>query len=67
MPRRMPILREHHVWETSAEPVGERDDFVAASNRHGAARAEVVLDIDDEQYVAVADSDLVGHSFSCQG
>ena len=51
----MPILREHDVAEVFREPVDERYDFIALRYGKGAAGTEVVLHIDYEEDVAVAD------------
>jgi hypothetical protein len=51
VPRRMPVLGQHHVLEALAEPVHQRDNLVAAGHRERAARAEIVLHVDDEENV----------------
>src|SRR5690606_27167700 len=56
---RMPILRQHHVLEAPRKPVDERHDLVAARNGKRAARTEIILNVDDQQDVAIAD--LVHH------
>src|SRR5262249_7190731 len=61
---RMPILRQHHVPETRGDAIDDRHDLIAARNSKLAARAEVILDIDDQQDVAFADRDRVGHRFA---
>jgi hypothetical protein len=55
----MPVLRQHHVLEALTQPADERHHLVAPRHREPAARAEVVLYIDDQQDVAVGD--LVTH------
>jgi hypothetical protein len=53
----MPILRQHHVSEARGDAIDDRDDFIAARNGKFAARAEVILDIDDQQDVAFPNRD----------
>src|SRR5208283_5587699 len=50
--RRMPVLREQNVRETSRKRVDDGDDLVAACDPQRAARAEVVLHINDKQRVS---------------
>jgi len=45
----MPVLREHADRGPGKKPVDQRYDGVAVRNGQGAARAEVVLEIDDDQ------------------
>src|SRR5262245_52238251 len=61
---RMPILRQHHMPETRGDAIDDRHDFMAARNGEFATWTEVILDIDDQQDVAVADRDRVGHRFA---
>lgn len=49
--RRVPVLREDNVIESSTKSVYERDDCVSICNRQGSSRAKVVLEIDDEKGV----------------
>ena len=49
--RRVPVLRQHHVLEAAREAVDERHHLVAARHRELAARAEIILHIDDEEDV----------------
>ena len=51
----MPILREHDVAEVFREPVDDCYDFIALRNGKCAAGTEVVLHIDHDEDVAVAD------------
>ena len=51
----MPILREHDVAEVFRDPVDERYDFIALRYGKCAAGTEVVLHIDYNEDVAVAD------------
>ena len=51
----MPILREHDVAEVFREPVDDCYDFSALRHSKCAAGTEVVLHIDYEEDVAVAD------------
>src|SRR5438067_206811 len=51
----MPILREHDVAEVFREPVDDRYDFIALRHSKCAAGTEVVLHIDYNEDVAVAD------------
>src|SRR5438876_7976898 len=56
---RVPILRQHHLAETPGEAIDDRHDVVAMRDGKLAARTEVVLDVDDQQDVAV--SNWSGH------
>jgi len=49
MPRRVPVLRHHHMGEALRQRVDDRHDLVAAGNRQLAAGTEIVLDVDDDQ------------------
>ena len=53
--RGMPILRQHHVREPLGQPVDQRHDLVPARDRQPPAGTEVVLDVDDDEDIAVAD------------
>ena len=55
MAARVPILGQHHVLEARGQAVDQRHDLVAARHRKAAAGAEIVLDVDHQQDVAVAD------------
>jgi hypothetical protein len=58
----MPVLGGEHVAEAGHGGVDGVEDLVAAGYREAATRAEVVLRIDDDQGVVVADFDaIVGH------
>ena len=46
---RVPILREDDVGEPGGQPVDKRNDLIGARHLQRAARAEVILNIDDEQ------------------
>ena len=50
----MPILGQDDVWKPSGESIDDRDHLIAARNRKSAARAEIILNIDHKQNVAVA-------------
>ena len=49
MAGRMPVLRHDEMVEILRQRVDQRHHLVAASNRKRAARAEIVLYIDDDQ------------------
>src|SRR6266478_117933 len=55
MAARMPILCEYDIPEALRQTVDDRYHLVAARDREAAARAEIVLDIDDQQNVVFAD------------
>ena len=55
MAARVPVLRQHHMRESRGQAIDQRHDLVAARHRQPAARTEVVLDVDDQQDVAIAD------------
>jgi hypothetical protein len=65
MAGRMPILRQDHVLEPRREPIDQRHDLVAASDREAPFRAEVVLYIDHQQNVLVADREVIRHAGTC--
>ncbi len=46
---RMPVLRQHDMRRRLDEAIDGRNDFVSAVDCECAARAEVVLHIDDDQ------------------
>ena len=49
MAGRMPVLRQHEMLEILGQRVDQRHHLVAARNGKRAARAEIVLHIDDDQ------------------
>src|SRR6202040_2646870 len=55
MSGRMPVLREDDVAELLAKPVDDRHDLIAARYGERAVRTKIVLHVDDDQNVAVAD------------
>ena len=55
MSGRMPILRKDDVAELGAKPIDDRHDFIAVRDGQCAVRTEIVLHVDDNQSVAVAD------------
>src|SRR5712671_2697733 len=50
----MPILGQDHVWNPRGQPVDDRDHLVAARNRESPTRAEIILNIDHQQNIALA-------------
>src|SRR5262245_8751813 len=52
---RMTVLGQHQVAEAAGEAIDVGDDLVAVGNGELSARTEVVLDVDNEQDVAVCD------------
>src|SRR5262245_46651534 len=56
MPARMPILREHDVREFGRQGIYHRHNFMAVRHGEAAAGTEVVLDVDNEKRIALADS-----------
>src|SRR5579884_1317412 len=52
----MPILRQNDVREPSGEAIDDRNHLVAARNRQRAARAEIILNIDYKENVALPGS-----------
>src|SRR5262245_8356575 len=63
----MPILRQHHVSEPRGERIDQRHDLVAARNREASLGTKVVLDVDNQKDVLVADRELSSHggTLSC--
>ena len=61
VPARMPVLGENHMREPLCQSIDERHDLVAARDRERAAGTEVVLNVDHQQNILRADSDLLSH------
>ncbi len=57
---RVPVLRQHHMRERLGQPVDHRHDLVAVRHGERAAGHEVVLHIDHQQAIAVAEASLHG-------
>ena len=55
MPRWMPILRQHDVLKVLRKLVDYRHDLIAVRHGKRAARAEIVLYVDDNEDVVVRD------------
>ena len=55
MSGRMPILSQNDVFETPRDPMNRFYDPGAIGNSQPAARAEIVLYVDDEQNVLTGD------------
>lgn len=53
MPRRMPVLGGHDMAELFGKRINNGNDFISLPHRKPPARAEIVLDVDDEEDVAV--------------
>ncbi len=51
----MPILREHDIAKVFREPIDDCYDFIALRYGKCAAGTEVVLYIDNDEHIAVAD------------
>jgi hypothetical protein len=51
MPLRVPVLGEDDVGKSPGETVANGHDLVAVGNGEGTSRAEVVLDVDQDQGV----------------
>jgi len=49
------------MCEASGQTIDQRNHLVSTRNRQRAAGTEVVLDIDDQQRVAVADGETLAH------
>ena len=54
-PGRVPVLGQHNMGEARDEPVDDGHHGIALGDRERAARAEIVLHIDDQQHIVVAD------------
>jgi hypothetical protein len=68
MTRGMPILGQDNVIESGCEPVDHGNDGIAVSHGKRAAGAEIVLYVDDQQYIVVTWPDLhPGPAFSING
>src|SRR5260370_38788682 len=50
----MPIVGQHDMAEAHGEPIDDRHDRVAVGDRERAAGAEIVLHVDDQQQIVVA-------------
>src|SRR5690242_3224708 len=57
MAARMPVLRQNDMSEFGGQPVDRGNDQVAMRHREHAARTEIVLDIYDDEDIAV----VAGH------
>jgi hypothetical protein len=57
----MPILGKHDVVEPLGETIDRRNNFVTARHRQTSPRAEVILNVDDDQDVALAHGNLLAH------
>ena len=55
MTRRVPVLGQHHMGKFFREVIDDRNNFAAVRHRQIAARTEVVLKIDHEKHIVVAD------------
>ena len=58
MARRMPILGQHDMAEALGKAIDDRHHGIAVGNCKRAARAEIVLHVDDQQQIFVAGPDL---------
>src|SRR6185437_199956 len=45
----MPVLGQHHMVEAFRQPVDHGYNFITGADRKRATRAEIVLNVDDEQ------------------
>jgi hypothetical protein len=54
----MPVLRQHDVWEFGCQRIDQGHNLVSAGHGEAAAGTEVVLDVDNEKRVALADSQI---------
>ncbi len=55
MARRMPVLGQHDVTKPRRQTIDDRHDLVAPRHRQGAARTKIVLDVDHDEDVVVAE------------
>jgi hypothetical protein len=62
VPRRMPVLGENDVFESRRDGVDDGNDFVATGHGQRPARAEIVLNIGDEEDVLECRIQLIDHS-----
>src|SRR6516162_9349648 len=60
---RMPVLREDDVAEMRGETIDERHDLIATWHGQCAVGTEVVLDVDHDKDVVVADCVILGQIF----
>ncbi len=51
----MPILGQHDMGKAQAEPVDDGNNRVAIGDRQRAARAKVILHVNDQQKIVAAD------------
>src|SRR5206468_1065864 len=58
---RMPVLGQDDMLEAAGERVDDRHYLVAARHGEGAARTEIVLDVDDDEDVLFAGREAVSH------
>src|SRR6516162_512341 len=51
---RMPVLGQDDMREFAGQPVDHGNDLVALRNGKRAARTEIILHVDDNQYISIA-------------
>jgi hypothetical protein len=51
----MPVLGQKDVIEPRRDPMNDRDDGIPIGNRESAARAEVILHVDNHQSITARD------------
>jgi hypothetical protein len=49
------------MGETGSQPIDQEHHFIAVRHGEVAARAEIVLHVDDQERITRADDELVGH------
>jgi hypothetical protein len=63
----MPVLREHYVSKPCRQCIDQWHNFVAARHCQAAAGTEVVLDVDDEKRVVLANREVFLQTVSLFG
>ena len=58
MPARMPVLRKHYVREFGRQGIDQGHNLVATRYGEAAAWTEIVLDVDNEKHIVLADSQI---------
>ena len=59
---RVPVLGQHDMGKALRQAIDDRNDVMTARNREIAAGAEIILHIDDQQYIAIADVSAAGRT-----
>src|SRR5262245_53576705 len=65
MARRMPILGQHDLREALGETIDQGNYLVPVRDRQPSARTEVILNVNDDQDIVIAERDSLRAQASC--